>query len=409
MAAEEVEYESDIASDTFEVYAAKASKCKRLTPQHQNGLIALAQAGNEEALEELILSNFGLVLKVARKYLYTGVPLMDLIQEGNIGLMHAISRFKESFGCRLSTIAQDWIKQQIQRAVANQEVPIRIPVHLGEEATRVWWFKRNWEEKYPDGPNPTDEQICKGTRITPAKLKTINSLPKISTSLNIPTHGGSGDPTDTEVGDFIEDTGAKPDDLAEISELQQRVREVVGKLTSVQRTVIEGRYGLNLEGKLTLDVIGKRLKISRERACQIEAVAMKRLEVLIRQRKYPVISEEFKNKFFDKKISLEPEKSIKKSTGRPLFHGGKALLVRVEAAMVAGMTIREVSRVCDISTATAMKMKHYFEEKSGKKFLCECLKDLGHKGWCKNRFQKSPARQAVMDKIHKSEKVEPAA
>lgn len=253
---------------------------KVLSEEEEKELIKKAQKGDKEALAKLIKANLKLVVKIAKRYEYFGVPLIDLIEEGNIGLLKAVDKFELSRGFRFSTYATWWVKQSINRAIANQKNTIRIPVHILDIYHR--YLKTAEEMVKKNGKFPERGEIAKKLGIDPFKLNEILNIIKTPKSLDL-----EYDNEDSEGGRTLKDTvedvnQTKPDDEFFESDKKEKIMELISQLKPNEQKVIMYRFGLLDENVLTLEDIGKKLKLTRERIRQIEAIAIKKLRILMK-------------------------------------------------------------------------------------------------------------------------------
>ena len=227
------------------------------------------------AREHLITANSRLVISVAKKYMGRGVPFLDLIQEGNIGLMRAAKKFDYTRGYKFSTYATWWIRQAISRAVADQGRTIRVPVHMGDQISKM--LRTQHQLKQELGRDPSREELAAALDVTPKKVEHMIQVAKRPLSLQMPI----GDEEDDMLGDFIEDREAPaPDETATSNLLREHMKEVLDRLPPREARILQLRYGL-LDGEvLTLNEVGRKMGVTRERVRQIEAQALRRLRSL---------------------------------------------------------------------------------------------------------------------------------
>jgi RNA polymerase primary sigma factor len=255
-------------------YLAQIGRERLLTHEEEIDLGRRARAGEEEARDELIEKNLRLVVSVAKKYRGMGLPFGDLIQEGNIGLMKAVEKFDPERGWRFATYATWWIRQAVQRAVADKGRTIRVPVHMGEKMRKM---ARVYNELSAElSRDPTDEEVAERLGWDVDRVRDVKSAIPDATSLNRPL---SSDEDSSELGDFIEDERESGVASEVVRELEtRRLMESVKRLPERQRRVLIRRYGLGGEEPATLADLSEELGVSRERIRQLQREA----EVMLR-------------------------------------------------------------------------------------------------------------------------------
>jgi RNA polymerase primary sigma factor len=242
-----------------------------LSPQIRKRLREEIQRGRE-ARRRLIEANFRLVVSIAKKYVGHGVSFMDLIQEGNIGLIKAVEKFEYQRGFKFSTYATWWIRQAVSRALSDQGRTIRVPVHMGERITQLSRVSRELVQR--NGHNPTDEEIAVEMGISLKLLERIRQASQYPLSLELEV----GEDMDSTLGDFLEDDHTPtPDDTAIGKLLAERMEDVLASLTARENRVLQLRFGLQDGRSYTLEEVGQKFGVTRERIRQIEAKALSKL------------------------------------------------------------------------------------------------------------------------------------
>lgn len=229
-------------------------------------------AGDDGARRRMIESNLRLVVKVARGYVGRGVPLLDLIEEGNLGLMHAVGKFDPERGCRFSTYATWWIRQAVERAVINQGRTVRLPIHVAREVSA--YIRAEQALRQELGRNPCATEVAERTGLDVDRIERLRRIRERAVSVDAPIDGQAG----LALLDSIGDGGAgDPSRGAGAQELAHLMRQWLGDLPDRQRDVIERRFGLNGRERMTLERIGTELGLTRERVRQLQIAAMRRL------------------------------------------------------------------------------------------------------------------------------------
>ena len=269
-----------IATDPVRMYLREIGKVKLLTKEEEVSLAKRIEKGDLEAKAILIRSNLRLVVSIAKKYMGRGLSFLDLIQEGNTGLMRAVEKFDWRRGFKFSTYATWWIRQAVTRAIADQARTIRIPVHMIETINK---FKRVRRKLEQDLERPaTPEEVAKEMGIEPEKALHIVKISQEPTSLETPV----GEEEDSRLKEFIPDESTMaPDEAASGELLKGHIEEVLETLNDRERKVLELRFGLKDNRPRTLEEVGKVFGVTRERIRQIEAKALRRLRHPSRSKK----------------------------------------------------------------------------------------------------------------------------
>jgi len=275
-AAPQVETHAYTGDSAFHLYVREIGQTKLLTPQEEVQLAKRIQKGDAKAREHMIKANLRLVVKIARDYENFGLPLLDLINEGNIGLMRAVEKFDPEKGAKLSTYAAWWIKQSIRRALSDQSKTIRIPVHATDKLLHIRRTSAKLEEEL--GREPTAEEIGAELDIPAKQVSQLQTAAIRPASLDAPL----GDDESNRIADVIADERAtSPYDELEEKTNVDMVRQVIGILDPREMTILRYRFGLDGGNEKTLEEVGEKFGVTRERIRQIQNVALKKLRKTI--------------------------------------------------------------------------------------------------------------------------------
>jgi RNA polymerase primary sigma factor len=234
--------------------------------------LAVFVAEARQAKDEMVEANLRLVISIAKKYTNRGLSFLDLIQEGNMGLMKAVEKFEYRRGYKFSTYATWWIRQAITRSIADQARTIRIPVHMIETINKLMRVQKQLVQEY--GREPTPDEIAEEIHLPVERVSAVLKMAQQPISLQAPV----GDSEETSLGDFIEDKGAEdPSDMTSMAMLKDRIKDVLDTLTPREREVLEQRFGLIDGYSRTLEEVGKQFQVTRERIRQIEAKALRKM------------------------------------------------------------------------------------------------------------------------------------
>ncbi len=266
-------YDGDTA---IKLYLREIGQVKLLTPQEEIVLAARIKKGDKKARELMIKANLRLVVKIARDYEGIGLPLLDLISEGNIGLMKAVERFDPKKGGKLSTYGSWWIKQSIKRALANQSKTIRLPVHLVDKISKMRRVGMKLQEEL--GREATDEELADELDMTAARVRQMRMAAIRPASLDAPI----GDEDSNNFADVVEDENAtSPYDNLEGKTVTGMLQEMVKHLDSREATILRYRFGLDGGAEKTLEEVGAKFGVTRERVRQIQNLALRKLRKMI--------------------------------------------------------------------------------------------------------------------------------
>lgn len=260
-------------TDTVRLYLREMGSILLLSREEEVALAKRIEKGDEEAKKELVAANLRLVISIAKKYQNRGLHFLDLIQEGNIGLMRAVEKFEYRRGHKFSTYATWWIKQAITRAVADQARTIRIPVHVTETLHRLAKASQAIVQK--KGREPTAKELALKMKMPVNKVSELLRATQEPVSINSPVSGEG----DGNLADFMEDTSipSPPDTVIHIN-LREHIEQALKDLTDRESMVLKMRFGLNGEKEHTLEEVGNLFKVTRERVRQIESKALKKLK-----------------------------------------------------------------------------------------------------------------------------------
>ncbi len=269
-----------VMDDPVRVYLKEIGRVPLLTSEEEIELAIRIADDDKKAKQRLAEANLRLVVSIAKRYVGRGMQFLDLIQEGNLGLIKAVEKFDYTKGFKFSTYATWWIRQAITRAIADQARTIRIPVHMVETINKV--KKTSSQLLHKNGHDPSAEEIAEELNMTPDKVREILRLAQEPVSLETPI----GEEEDSHLGDFIPDDEAlSPADAASISLLKEQLAEVLKTLTPREEKVLSLRFGLEDGHPRTLEEVGKEFNVTRERIRQIEAKALRKLRHPSRSKK----------------------------------------------------------------------------------------------------------------------------
>ncbi|HEY4952397.1 MAG TPA: sigma-70 family RNA polymerase sigma factor [Verrucomicrobiae bacterium] len=273
IARERSSYDGDTA---IKLYLREIGQVKLLTPDEEIQLAARIKKGDKKAREHMIKANLRLVVKIARDYEGIGLPLLDLISEGNIGLMKAVERFDPAKGGKLSTYGSWWIKQSIKRALANQSKTIRLPVHLVDKISKMRRIGMRLQEEL--GREATDDELADEMGMTAARVTQMRQAAIRPASLDAPI----GDDDSNNFSDVVQDENAtSPYENLEDKTVTGMLQDMVKHLDEREATILRFRFGLDGGSEKTLEEVGKKFGVTRERVRQIQNLALKKLRKMI--------------------------------------------------------------------------------------------------------------------------------
>ncbi len=273
--------------EAFRIYLEQIARVPLLTIEDEVELAGRIQAGDEQARQKMITANLRLVVKIAQDYANLGLALLDLISEGNIGLMKAVERFDPTKGGKLSTYAAWWIKQSIKRSLANQSKTIRLPVHMVDRVSQM----RKTEEILVErlGRDPSDDEIAAEMKMPVARVTHLKSVAARPASLEAPV----GDEDGSTFGDLVpDDKAADPYECLQDKSLAGDVNLVLARLEAREADIIRLRYGLDGRDPLTLEEVGELMGVTRERVRQLQEIALRKLRREMASMERPRTAEE---------------------------------------------------------------------------------------------------------------------
>jgi RNA polymerase primary sigma factor len=272
---EQVEEPREVSTDALQLFLKEIGKVDLLTAAQEVELAKRIERGDHLAKQEMVEANLRLVVSIAKKYRNQGLPFLDLIQEGTIGLVRAAEKFDYRKGFKFSTYATWWIRQAVARALADKARTIRMPVHIVEKLNKIVRSERKLRAEL--GREPTAVEIGKDLDLTGDEVEQIRRSAQTPVSLEKPV----GDEDESEFGHFLTDANLPlPDEEAEITMRKETLRKILGTLSSRERQVLELRYGLDGQHPRTLDEVGRTFNVTRERIRQIENQSLKKLRAL---------------------------------------------------------------------------------------------------------------------------------
>lgn len=259
-------------SDPVRMYLREIGKVPLLTPEQEHEIAVRIAAGDPKAAAEMTEANLRLVVSIAKRYVGRGMQLLDLIQEGNLGLLKAVEKYDYTKGFKFSTYATWWVRQAITRALADQARTIRIPVHMVETMNKLTQASRKLQQEL--GREPSLDELSQVMHMSPERINEIRQMCMEPVSLESPV----GEEDDSHLGDFIEDdSGSQPAEAVSQAMLRQQLMEILGTLSEREAKVLRLRYGLDDGRPRTLEEVGKEFNVTRERVRQIEAKALRKI------------------------------------------------------------------------------------------------------------------------------------
>ena len=269
------QYFDDASDDSVRLYLREIGKIPLLSSEEELALAKRVVAGEKKAKDKMAEANMRLVVSIAKRYSGRGLDFLDLIQEGNTGLLRAVEKFDPDKGFKFSTYATWWIRQAITRAIADQARTIRIPVHMVETINKLLRTQRRMTQEL--NREPTIEELAKELEMEPAKVEYVIKIKQDITSLDAGV-GRDGEDEDSVLGDFIEDSdSATPEETATSQLLKEQVQSILSTLSDREQKIVKMRFGLEDGKSHTLEEVGREFAVTRERIRQIEAKALAKL------------------------------------------------------------------------------------------------------------------------------------
>lgn len=269
------QYLDDVSDDSVRLYLREIGKIPLLNAEEELALAQKVIAGDKRAKDKMAEANMRLVVSIAKRYSGRGLDFLDLIQEGNTGLLRAVEKFDPDKGFKFSTYATWWIRQAITRAIADQARVIRIPVHMVETINKLLRTQRRLTQEL--NREPTMEELSKELEMEPEKIEYVMKIKQDIHSLDAGV-GRDGDEEDSVLGDFIEDEdSATPEESASSQLLKEQVQDVLSSLSDREQKIVRMRFGLDSGKSHTLEEVGQEFAVTRERIRQIEAKALAKL------------------------------------------------------------------------------------------------------------------------------------
>ena len=270
------DYYDEASDDSVRLYLREIGKIPLLNAEEELELAQKVVAGDKKAKDKMAEANMRLVVSIAKRYSGRGLDFLDLIQEGNTGLLRAVEKFDPDKGFKFSTYATWWIRQAITRAIADQARTIRIPVHMVETINKLLRTQRRMTQEL--NREPSIEELAKELEMEPEKVEYVIKIKQDIHSLDAGVGRDGDDDSESVLGDFIEDEDtAKPDELAAGQLLKEQVSDILGALTEREQKIIKMRFGLDDGKNHTLEEVGQEFSVTRERIRQIEAKALAKL------------------------------------------------------------------------------------------------------------------------------------
>jgi len=270
----------EVSTDALQLFLKDIGKVPLLTAAQEVELAKRIERGDHSAKQKMVASNLRLVVSIAKNYRNQGLPFLDLIQEGTIGLVRAAEKFDYRKGFKFSTYATWWIRQAVARALADKARTIRMPVHVVEKLNKIGRIERKLLSEM--GREPTIEEIARELEIAPEEIEQIRRSAQMPISMEKPV----GDEEESEFGHFLADESAPaPDEAAETTLRKETLRRILETLSLRERRVLEMRYGLDGQHPRTLDEVGRTFNVTRERVRQIENQCLKKLQALAESQK----------------------------------------------------------------------------------------------------------------------------